>query len=89
MRVTTVNKRTEGKEICYEVINHLTFWIKLLFGDIVLIILNGPNTLKRTSDMLDFPLYLLRLAHCLGASNMLVSLNFVNAVHYTNTVPVR
>ena len=25
MRVTTANKRTEGKEICYEVINHLTF----------------------------------------------------------------
>ena len=31
---------TECREICYEVINHITFWIKLLFGDIVLIILN-------------------------------------------------
>ena len=40
MRVETANKKTKCREICYEVINHITFWIKLLFGDIVLIILN-------------------------------------------------
>ena len=40
MRVGTANEITEGREICYEVIIHLTFWIKLLFGDIVLIVLN-------------------------------------------------
>lgn len=40
IRVLTANKKTKGKEICYEVMNHLTFWIKLLFGDIVLIVLN-------------------------------------------------
>ena len=40
MRVGTANKRTERREIIYEVINHVTFWIKLLFGDIVLLVLN-------------------------------------------------
>ena len=40
LRVVTANKKTKRKEICYEVINHITFWIKLLFGDIVLIVLN-------------------------------------------------
>ena len=40
IRVVTANKKTKGKEICFEVMNHLTFWIKLLFGDIVLIVLN-------------------------------------------------
>ena len=40
MRVATANEKTEQREICYEVINHITFWIKLLFGDIVLIVLN-------------------------------------------------
>ena len=40
MRVETANKKTEHRESCYEVINHITFWIKLMFGDIVLIILN-------------------------------------------------
>ena len=40
LAVTTANKKTKRKKICYEVINHITFWIKLLFGDIVLIVLN-------------------------------------------------
>ena len=40
MRVETANKKTECRESCYEVINHITFWFKLLFGDIVLIVLN-------------------------------------------------
>ena len=40
MRVQTADKKTKCRETCYEVINHITFWIKLLFGDIVLIVLN-------------------------------------------------
>ena len=40
VRVATANEKTEQREICYEVINHITFWIKLLFGEIVLIVLN-------------------------------------------------
>lgn len=40
LRVETANKKTKRRKICYEVMNHLTFWIKLLFGDIVLIVLN-------------------------------------------------
>ena len=39
IRVVTANKKTKGRKICYEVMNHLTFWIKLLFGDIVVIVL--------------------------------------------------
>ena len=42
IKVVTDNKPVaKGYEICFEVINHLTFWIKLLFGDIVLIVLNS------------------------------------------------
>ena len=40
IRVSTANDKTEDKKICYEVMCHVTFWIKLLFADIVLIVLN-------------------------------------------------
>ena len=40
MRVKTANIKSKRREFIYEVINHITFWIKLLFGDIVLIVLN-------------------------------------------------
>ena len=36
----TGDKKPKCTEICNEVMNHVTFWIKLLFGDIVLIVLN-------------------------------------------------
>ena len=40
MRVKTANIKSKRREFIYEVISHITFWIKLLFGDIVLIVLN-------------------------------------------------
>ena len=40
IHIVTNNTKSKPKEICLEVMNHLTFWIKLLFGDIVLIVLN-------------------------------------------------
>ena len=40
IRFRTANKETKCRRICYEVMNHITFWIKLVFGDIVIIVLN-------------------------------------------------
>ena len=41
LRVSTANETSKCRRICYEVINHITFWIKLVFGDIVIIVLNS------------------------------------------------
>ena len=40
LRVGTANQTSKNREMCYEIINHITFWFKLVFGDIVLIVLN-------------------------------------------------
>ena len=40
LRTETANIKTPQKSVCYETINHVTFWIKLLFGSLVLIDLN-------------------------------------------------
>ena len=88
MRVETANKKTEHREICYEVINHITFWIKPLFGDTVLIILNGLNTMKMILDMLGYLLYLLWPVHCLGVQSTLQFLHFV-MFHYASELVAR
>ena len=41
LRTETANTKTRKKSVCYEVINHTTYWVKLLFGNLVLIVLNA------------------------------------------------